>query len=161
MALVDRQSPLLIKQKHFAQPHGADRNHIKFQDKRVNNLMLSGFKHSPASAHHLRFLREVSLVPDRPPPSGLSHKPLSQFFDDPYAFIQSIWDDWTSDPRDFDNVSHRLEQLSHFLCQRGRFNADYLLDRNVFHAVIDVIRDFPNANKLQRFRFSQSRCSPR
>jgi hypothetical protein len=28
------------------------------------------------------------------------------------------------------------------------FNVDYLLDRNVFHIVVDVIRDFANANLL-------------
>jgi hypothetical protein len=31
-----------------------------------------------------------------------------------------IWDDWTSEPRDIDDLSDRLEQLSHFPCQRGR-----------------------------------------
>jgi hypothetical protein len=108
--------------------------------------MLSGFKYSSALAHYLRFLREVSVTPDRPPSSGLPHKPLSQFFDDPFAFIQSIWDHSTSDPRDLDDLSGMLEQLSHFLCQRGTFNGDYLLDQNVFHVAVDLIRDLPNAN---------------
>jgi hypothetical protein len=77
--------------------------------------MLSGPQHSPTLAHHLRFLRQVSFTPDRPPSLGLPHKSLNQFFGDPSDFIQSIWDDWTSDPRDLDDPSDRLEQLSYFL----------------------------------------------
>jgi hypothetical protein len=126
-AVLDRQNPLFIKQEHLVQPHGADENHIKFQQKRINSLMLSSFRHSPALAQHLRFLRKVSVTPPRPPSSGLLHKPPSQFFDDPFTFIQSTWDDWTRDPRDLDDLSDRLEQLSHFPYQRGTFNVDCLL----------------------------------
>jgi hypothetical protein len=59
--------------------------------------------------------------------SGHPHKPFRQFSDDPSAVIQSIWDDWTSDPQDLDDLLNRLEQLSHFLYSRGTFKADYLL----------------------------------
>jgi hypothetical protein len=153
MAVVDGQNSSFIEQEHLTQPHGTSQNHIKFQQERINNLMLSSFKHSLTLAHHHRFLREVSVMPGRPPSSGPPHKPLSQFFDDPSAFIQSIWDDWTSDPGDLDDLSDRFEQLSHFLCQPGTLNADYLLDRNVFHAAVDVIRDTPTRTS------STLRCS--
>jgi hypothetical protein len=148
MAVVNGHNPLFIEQEHLAQPHGADRNHIKIQQNRINNLKFSGFRRSPALAHHLCFLREGSVTPDRPPSSGLPPQPPRQFFDDPSAFIQSIWDNWTSGPRDLDDLSDRLEKLSYFLCQRRTFSADHLLDRNFFHVVVDVIRDFPNANPL-------------